>query len=251
MRKFLLPALAILPLPGLACDGIGVPTGDMSESRLIIEYNATDGDMGVHGAFDDEGWTRLCVTDPLGLTILDVTPKAELGSLGLGSVFFESREPLEDDWTYNDLKSQFAEGTYHALVATVDGKVLEGMAQFSTVVPEMPRISGPEGLSEDEDEIEETVAPGPVTITWTPVTASLDGRPLTITGYELIVTDDGYDDPNGFSRPVLDVHLGPQATGFEVGDGFLQPDRLYEVEVLALESSGNQTIGVMWMQTGK
>ena len=30
----------------------------------MIEYNSTDEDLGVHGAFDDHGWSELSVFDP-------------------------------------------------------------------------------------------------------------------------------------------------------------------------------------------
>lgn len=31
---------------------------EIATAKLIIENNATDEDLGVHGAFDDEGWVR-------------------------------------------------------------------------------------------------------------------------------------------------------------------------------------------------
>jgi hypothetical protein len=39
-------------------------TTQIATAKLIIEYNATDQDIGVHGAFDDHGWRVLCVSTP-------------------------------------------------------------------------------------------------------------------------------------------------------------------------------------------
>ena len=67
---------------------------------------------------------------------------------------------------------------------------------------------------------------------------------MTITGYEVIITDDAYEDPNGFSQPIFDVHLPPDRTSITVSPEFWKPGTLYEIEVLALEASGNQTISL-------
>ena len=42
----------------------------IATAKLIVEYNATDEDIGVHGAFDDQGWSKLCVYDPNGHPVL-------------------------------------------------------------------------------------------------------------------------------------------------------------------------------------
>jgi hypothetical protein len=40
---------------------------------------------------------------------------------------------------------------------------------------------------------------------WAPTSETLAGDPLTVTGYEMIVTRVDHDDPPGRSRPVFDV----------------------------------------------
>jgi hypothetical protein len=45
--------------------GCTLPEGDavtIADAKLYIEYMSTDGDLGVHGLFDDHGWSELCVT---------------------------------------------------------------------------------------------------------------------------------------------------------------------------------------------
>ena len=46
------------------------------------------------------------------------------------------------------------------------------------------------------------------------------------------------------SRPVYDVHVPPSLTSLSVPDEFLQPGTVYELEVIALEESGNQTFSL-------
>ena len=75
------------------------------------------------------------------------------------------------------------------------------------------------------------------------------GKPVVITGYEVIVTKEVDDDPNGFSRPTYDVHVPATLNSLRVPEEFLEADTVYELEVLALEESGNQTISVGFFKT--
>jgi len=79
-------------------------------------------------------------------------------------------------------------------------------------------------------------------IKWTDVTKTVDGDPVTITGYEVIVTKLEDTDPNGFSQPIFDVHVPADRNSLTVSNQFLEPGTTYELEILALEVSGNQTI---------
>ena len=104
-------------------------------------------------------------------------------------------------------------------------------------------------LADEETAADVTLPTTGQVVRWEPVTETLDGAPLTITGYEVIVTQVEHDDANGQSRPVYDVHVPGDRTEIAVVDGFLRPGTLYEVEVLALEESGNQTITVGFFTT--
>jgi hypothetical protein len=81
-------------------------------------------------------------------------------------------------------------------------------------------------------------------IEWEDVTETIDGNPATITGYEVIITKVEHTDPHGFSQPIFDVHVPPDRNALTVSAEFLEPGTEYELEVLALETSGNQTITV-------
>ena len=63
------------------------------------------------------------------------------------------------------------------------------------------------------------------------------------------MTDEEAEDPDGWARPVYDVHVDDDVTSFPVPDDFLLDDHLYELEVLAIEESGNQTISVGFFRT--
>ncbi len=59
------------------------------------------------------------------------------------------------------------------------------------------------------------------------------------------------DDPNGYSRPTFDVHVPADRDNLTVSAKFLEPDTEYELEVLVLEESGNQTISIIFFKTSK
>jgi hypothetical protein len=221
----------------------------IATAKLIVEYNATDEDIGVHGAFDDQGWKRLCVFDPNGRPVLHVGPRGQLLDLTMAGIFFESREPPASEFSFADLQAAFPEGTYGVRGRSFDGTILVGRATFTHDVPAAPVITAPE-LAEEPTGTRTTPVPlNGLAIDWKRVTRTVDGRPVRITGYEVIVTKENHDDPHGFSRPIYDVHVPASVHRLPVPRAFLQPNTVYELEVLALEVSGNQTISVGFFRT--
>lgn len=226
--------------PGAAPSQNGCPpTGQRAQiatAKLIIENNATDQDVGVHGAFDDHGWSKLCVYDPQGDPVLTVSPESQLRDLTMAGIFFESREPPIDEFSFDDLKAKFPEGRYTVRGLSFDGKLLTGSALFTHDVPAAPMITAP--VDGAEVGIEDLI------VTWEDVTETTEGEGVTITGYEVIITKIKHSDPNGFSQPIYDVHVPSDRNSLSVAEEFLEPGTEYELEVLALEKSGNQTITV-------
>jgi hypothetical protein len=213
----------------------------IATAKLIVEYNATDEDIGVHGAFDDQGWSKLCVYDPDGHLVLRARPQSQLKDLTMAGIFFESREPPIDEFSFEDLKARFPEGRYSVRALSFDGKRLVGRATFTHDVPAAPTVTAPsDGAEVDPDE---------VTVRWKDVTTTVDGEPVAISGYEVIVTKEQHVDPHGFSQPIYDVHVPPDRNSLSVPDEFFEPGTEYELEVLALERSGNQTISVSFFTT--
>ena len=224
-------------------------TTQIATAKLIIEYNFTDGDLGVHGAFDDDGWKALCVFDPNGRPVLVVGPRGRLLDLTMAGIFFESREPPTAEFSLADLRAAFPEGRYRVRGETFDGTFLVGSATFTHDVPKPPRITSPEIADEPKGATKSPVSRQGLVIGWDRVGTTVDGAPADITGYEVIVTKEVEDDPNGFSRPTYDVHVPPNVTHLGVPRRFLERGTVYELEVLALEVSGNQTISVGFFET--
>jgi hypothetical protein len=224
-----------------ACSSRGGPAVQLPATKLIIEHNATDQDTGLHGFFDGVNWTKLCIDDPHGVQILVVEPKGQLREQSISGIFFESAEPPNAEVPIAEFLSRFPEGQYSVRGRAKDGRRLTGAARFTHTIPAAPVITFP---------LDGGVVPAfNLEVTWNPVTTTLDGKPLSPTGYQVIITKDVKDDPHGFSRPTFDVHVLPSVTSLTVSNEFLEPKTTYELEVLTLEASGNQTISVRFFQT--
>ncbi len=221
-----------------------LPSGEpttIAAAKLYIEFMSTGVDLGVHGYFDDHGWSDLCVFDPTGKLILGVKPQSQLNDLGMAGIFFESREPVIDEFSFEDLFARFPAGEYTIVGTNVDGTGMVGSATFTHNVAAPPVITSP--LLTEEDLIADVVHPvGDMVVSWEPVTEAVDGRPVTIVGYEVIVTNMDGKHAASFAQPIYDVHLPPDRTSLPVPATFFQPGTRYEIEVVAIEESGNQTI---------
>jgi hypothetical protein len=241
------PQVAATPCP--PADARPSQTTEIATAKLIIEYNSTDGDLGVHGAFDDQGWRILCVFDPSGRLVLRVTPESQLRDLTMAGIFFESREPPLAEFGFSDLASRFPEGEYTVRAESFDGKILVGSATFTHDVPAPPSIDAPQLAADPRGTKKDPVPLEDLVVRWQDVNETVSGEPVDITGYEVIVTKEGAEDPNGFSQPIYDAHVPPTLNSLRVPAEFLEPDTVYELEVLALEASGNQTITVGFFRT--
>ncbi len=232
-----------------ACPTSARRTTEIATAKLIIEYNSTDDDIGVHGAFDGHGWKSLCVFDPTGRPVLEVGPQGQLRDLTMAGIFFESREPPASEFSFADLQAAFPEGGYAVRGESFDGTILVGSATFTHDVPAPPAITSPQIAPDPRGAKKNPVSLQDLVIGWDRVTQTVAGGPVTITGYEVIVTKDVADDPNGFSRPTYDVHVPSTVHSLSVPTEFLEAGTVYELEVLVLEESGNQTISVGFFKT--
>lgn len=130
-----------------------------------------------------------------------------------------------------------------------NGSILTGAVTFSHDVPAPTAIIYP-ALAEDEENAGEAlVSIDDLMIEWADVTKTVDGGPLTITAYKVIITKVEHDSPHSLSQPIFDVHVPADRNTLTVPVEFLEPDTVYELEVLALEESGNQTISIGFFQT--
>jgi hypothetical protein len=239
----LVAAIALVAAALVGCSsnsrgqGMQIP---FSDSRIIIEVNATDGDSGIQIFLDGEGWTNVNVDSPDATTIVDVLGEGSVGEQGITELFFESAEPSFDDLPLDEFLARFPEGQYNFFGTTVDGDELIGAATLTHILP-----CGPEIVIPAEDAVLDPDMP--VVIEWNPVTNELDpvtaecqdqeSPRLEIVGYQVIVLR---EEP----EPLLEfsVNLPASATSVTVPPEFLEPATVYKFEVLAIEESGNQTL---------
>jgi hypothetical protein len=230
----------VLGLRGSESGGDAEAAGEttpLKEAKLNIEHNATDGDTGLQGFIDSEGWDRIEASGPGG-AILSFRGKGELGTLGLTELFFETVEPKNADVPVEELLATLPEGEYTFTGKSIEngersGKLL-GTAWLTHDIPEGPALVSP-----SEEAI---VPPGPLTMDWEPVTQTIDGGDVKIVAYQLIVEKDEEPDPNMIGTFGLSMYLPPVTTSITLADGFLEPGTAYKWEVLAIEESGNQTL---------
>lgn len=235
MNHLLGTAIAVI----LAASLVNVPVAsakkkdveELDETRLIIEFNETDEDVGVQFFIDADGWKSLRIFDPAGKEIFDARTKGRLlDQGGVAELFVESDEPTLADLPLDVFLERFPEGTYTFAGRTVDGANLAGEAEFSHDIPAGPEITLPV-VSGDECAANVAV---PVVVTWNAVTETIEGDPIDIEAYEVIV--EGDELKIDFVMPAA---LGTTLT---VPAEALEPGTEYDLEVLAIADNGNQTI---------
>ena len=222
---------------GNAAAGMGQGVIPLKEAKLNIEHNATDADTGFQGFIDSEGWQTIEISGPGG-TVATFEARGDMRELGLTELFFESVEPANEDVPIEDLLDTLPPGNY-----TIAGRAIEdgqpigrtlGTALLTHDIPTGPALLAPEE--------ESTVGTNNVVMSWSPVTQTIDGSPVTIVAYQLIVEKDAEPHPHMIGTFGLSMYLPPSTTSIRLPDGFLEPGTAYGWEVLAIEESGNQTL---------
>lgn len=228
--------LAALAVTAMAADRPR-PSTPLKEAKLIIEHNATDHDTGFQCFVDSEGWDWLEVTGPRGVQ-LRFEGRGGLGELGLTELFFESVEPENKDKPLADLFEDLPAGEYrfrgHTMIDGESGGELVGIATLTHTIPAGPELLAPaEGATVPVDGLQ---------MRWGAVTRSLEGAPVEITGYQLILERDAPPEARMIGKWGLSMYLPATVTAMDVPRGFLQPGTAYNWEVLAIEKGGNQTL---------
>jgi hypothetical protein len=231
-RHMRMLSVALLAMVALLATAPKLWAIQFSQTKIIIEVNATDGDGGIQISVDAEGWNRLEVIDPDRQTIFDVSGSGSVGTTGVTELFFESAEPSFEDLPLDQLLARFRGGDYRFAGTTVDGKQLTGRATLKHNIPAGPTVTSPgEGAALNPD--------SPVVVDWDPVTGPFPGTslPVTIAGYQVIVE-------RVKPQPLLifSVFLPATVTKVTIPGEFIEANADYKFEVLAIEASGNQTI---------
>ena len=218
---------------------------NLKAARLIIEHNATDEDTGFQGFLDSEGWQQIDILNPDDETVLSFEAHNELGELGMTELFFETVEPENADVPIVDMLALLPAGDYSfegtSMQNGEDGGPTSGTALLTHNIPAGPELTGPE-----EDAVVSTKG---LVMSWNPVTETIDGDPVNIIAYQLIVQVDESPDPNMIGKIGLSVYVPSTVTSVEVPEELLMPGTTYEWEVLAIEESGNQTLSSSSFET--
>ena len=242
--------LAIITLLSLAgCDQTAVDAKAASGSRLekaklLIEHNASDEDTGFQGFADHDTWNELTIEAPSGTPIVTVTAEGGLRDFGLTELFFETSEPENAEVPIPRVLERMPKGSYEFEADLVGGGEAERGARFTHQIPEGPELLTPEDESTGLD-------PGAIVVSWEPVKRTINGSAVRIVGYQVIVEQDAPAQfPQGFYKPVMDVHLPASATSVAVPAEFMTNNACWKYEVLAIEDSGNQTLESAAFETG-
>jgi hypothetical protein len=223
--------VAALALGTAATDGWAAEDEEETslEAKIILEFNATDDDLGIQAFLGGPSWEVVEIVGPDGRKVFHVD-RGSLKELGMNELSFESEEPSLEDLPLEQFLALFPEGEYEFLGKTVEGDDLEGTATLTHDIPDAPVVVSPQ---------EGSVNPDNTVIKWNPVVTPPG---IEIVGYQVAVER---EDP--FRALTADV--APTSTSFTVPADFLEPGTEYKFEVLAIEASGNQTITVGFFET--
>src|SRR5262245_8405211 len=80
---------------------------EFEDTRMRIEFNSTDQDVGVQVNLDADAWKKIKIISPTGQTIFSVEGQGRLRNLGLTELFWESEEPPLDEQSFAELFARF------------------------------------------------------------------------------------------------------------------------------------------------
>lgn len=211
----------------------------LKDAKLNIEHNATALDTGFQGFVDSEGWKDLTFTGPKG-KVLEIKGLGSFAKLGLTELFFESVEPKNANVSVAEMLTKLPAGNY-----TIEGSGMEngestgktkGIAWLTHNIPAGPVLEAPAEGSKVPTDTD-------LLMKWKPVTKTIDGKPVKIISYQLIVEKIQDPHPHMIGKvSSLSMYLPPSVHSMRVPKEFLESGVDYDWEVLAIEESGNQTL---------
>jgi hypothetical protein len=220
-------------------------------TNIHFEANASACDLGIQIFFDTDGITEGRVEDPNDQRVFsfravdgmdrthDLTegfqervepPIIDL-ELGLGCELSTDAIPL------GELFAAWPAGTYK-FNGQSGGVEFKGKAKLTHKIPAGPEITAPD----DGDVVPHDA---PLLIKWKKVTRPLLSGlgPVEIVGYHVLAVDVTVPVlPPGKLKTAFDADVSRNETSILVPKQYLEPNRIYEFEVLATEKGGNQTI---------
>jgi len=237
---------AAAPIPALAAQPV-----PFKLTNIHFETNASACDMGIQISFDTDGITEGSVEGPNDQVVYSFRSVDGMEGTHDQTEGFQERveppiidletalgcEPSADAISLTELFTAWPAGTYD-FEGESGGVEFEGEAKLTHKIPAGPRITAPE----DGDVVPHDA---PLLIRWEKVTGPIlrSLGPVEIVGYHVVVVDVTVPVlPPGKLKTSLDADLSKMETSFLVPKQYLEPNRIYEFEVLATERGGNQTI---------
>jgi hypothetical protein len=224
----------------------GEASSPSDDTAIIIETNVTDGSAGIRIFLGGEGWKKTSVANPDGRKVFNITAKGKLKQIGLAEMVTRSGDEDFSEMTQAELLALFPEGIYQFESKSVEGEKITKEARLSHDLP-----CAPQNLSPSE----ETVDTSDIDILWDAVNSTLNDTgdgcrnpstdPITIENYHVIVEDVSTGNEFNVALPAF-----PDFNRVAVPGAFIEDDKTYRVEVLAIAENGNQTIAETFFCTG-
>jgi hypothetical protein len=221
------------------------------QTNIHFETNASACDMGIQMSFDTDGVTRGVVESPYGQVVFRFgSVQGEQVTKDITEMFQErveppikeleqalGCEPSEHAIWLSELLAAWPAGWYE-FEGKSRGDEFEGAAQLTYAIP-----AGAEILTPADGEVVADDAHLP--IEWTAVTDPIipELGPVEVKGYHVLVVDvTNAALAPGETKISFDADVSSAETTFLVPKQYLEPGRIYELEILTTEKNGNQTI---------
>ena len=218
--------------------------------NIHFETNASACDMGVQILFDTDGVTELWIEDPRDEVVFNYQTPVGLEETHDQTEGFQERveppirelevalgcDPSLDAISLSELLAAWPAGTYD-FVATSGGVDFDGERKLTHKIPAGPVITAPaDGAVVPHDQT--------LFIKWKKVTGPVlpSLGPVEIVGYHVVVKDVTVELSGPLQPAAYDIDVSKNETTVAVPKQFLEPNRIYEFEVLATEKGANQTI---------
>jgi hypothetical protein len=244
-------ALAGVALAAVATTPATAAKQPFEQTNIHFETNASACDMGIQMSFDTDGVTRGSVEDPHEKVVFSFEAVEGLeGTQDITETFQErveppivdlqsalGCEPTDDAISLTELLATWPAGVYE-FDGESGGVEFEGKARLTHKVPAGPEITAPaDGAIVPHD--------APLQVRWKKVTGPILPKlgPVEVVGYHVLAVD--ITSPTlkpGETKTSFDADVSANETSFVIPKQFLEPGRIYELEILATEKGGNQTI---------
>jgi len=124
------------------------PCDDFGECKVLIEINASDGDIGFHFLMDGDDLNSARISDPDGVKVFEDQAKGPLREQKLTETFAESAEPLcwpdpeadpdDEIVTLEEFLELWTAGTYAFTGMGDDGEKSTGETELTYALPAAP-----------------------------------------------------------------------------------------------------------------